>query len=300
MTDLSWNYRLLPDSERERLLAFVEPFGCPAIYVLNALLGDGGSTSRRDPSALGETVGLEREDGELHGVLWFGGRGNLVVLLGDECRQALLGPSSQELVEVTCSEIRSRRTSWRIALGPMPILRRLADLESNPPLLLREQVYYAVEASQRELLRERVDHTETRSAERADLKKLVESALDLNEVDLNVPSWRVDRGWLRDSVRRRQQEQRTFVIGPIGKPICKLDLGSDGPAGSVIEGVYTLESARGQGLATRLTATVADRQLRTRPRVCLHVSATNEPARAAYERAGLRATGTTGLLLRNT
>ena len=52
---------------------------------------------------------------------------------------------------------------------------------------------------------------------------------------------------------------RTRVIEVSGRVLCKLDLGSHGPGGLVVEGVFTFPEARGRGLATGLVATVVAR-----------------------------------------
>jgi predicted GNAT family acetyltransferase len=135
---------------------------------------------------------------------------------------------------------------------------------------------------------------DVRTAQRADRDRLVQATLALNASDLNVDPMRVDRRWLRDTIDERIAEGSTHVIGPAGGVRCKLDIGSDGPGGSVIEGVFTFPAERGKGLATGLVATC----LRTlRGRVCLHVGKHNRTARAAYEAAGMREVGACRLLL---
>ena len=90
----------------------------------------------------------------------------------------------------------------------------------------------------------------------------------------------------------------TRVIGPVGRPVCKLDLGSQGAAGVVLEGVFTVREARGAGLAAGIVATVGHDEGRALPQISLHVGSDNEPARRAYERAGLVALDRCMLLLR--
>ena len=86
------------------------------------------------------------------------------------------------------------------------------------------------------------------------------------------------------------------MIGAPGDLTCKLDIGSRGPYGVVVEGVYTFPEVRGRGLASGLVATVAARA--DAPLVCLHVAADNLPAVRAYRSAGMAELGDCHLLLR--
>jgi ribosomal protein S18 acetylase RimI-like enzyme len=267
-------------------LAFAQRAGVQGVYVANGLstasAAAGGPELERDAR---EIVLLHGADALL-GVVYFGTRGNLVALTEP-------GVSPEALGRVLFDG-----PDWRIALGPEPALARVARRDVTPPIVFREQLYYAVEERQAVEALAGLP-TEVRPADRRDVDALVRAALDLNEADLHVAPWRVNRAWLRDSVRERVEEGRTFVVGPIGRPQVKLDLGSVGPAGAMIEGVYTFPAARGQGLAAALVARVASAEFeRGRPLVCLHVDARNASARRAYEKAGLRVVDTCWLLLR--
>lgn len=267
--------RPLGDGDLPTALRLAERAGTHGIYVRNSLAtGDGD----------GELLGFFRDGGAPFGLAWFGSRGNLIVLFD--------GPFD---ARAAAHALRARRTDWRICLGPDELVAELAASEPVAPIVDRSQVYYAVEPGGVRVARVRDD---VRLAVRPDVRALVAAALDLNESDLHVPAWRVHRGWLKDSVRRRIREGSSWVIGPPGKPVCKLDLGSQGPAGVVLEGVHTVPDARGQGLATGLVATVAARLLVDVPVVCLHVAADNEPARRAYEAAGMELRGSCRILLR--
>ncbi len=244
-------------------------------YVHNALQEgeDGG----------GELHGLYA-DGALAAVAWIGVRGNLVAL-----------GEAGAATEIFAVGLTALPTPWRIALAPEDLVTALARREFRPPLVRRTQVYYTcVEGEVRAFESE----LPVRPAVRADLGALAEAALDLNEVDLHVPRERVHRAWLDKSVKRRLREGRTWVIGPAGAPWCKLDVGSRGRAGAVIEGVYTLPERRGGGLAKALVSGVARELLLEHPLVALHVDAANVAAIRAYERAGMRVAGECGLLLR--
>ena len=185
---------------------------------------------------------------------------------------------------------------WRIVLGPQPVVEALRRRSDAPPLVHRTQVYYGVEpaAVRQDRLRDDV-----RPAQRQDVKALVRATLHLNETDLGVEAWRVSKDWVKQNVKLRILEGTTLVIGPAGAPKAKLDIGSRGPAGSILEGVYTMPEFRGKGYAAGLVATVAHRAGEASGIVGLHVAADNLAARQAYENAGMREMGRCGLLLRS-
>lgn len=253
-------------AEADRIAAAA---GAHGVYVRNAL---------RDGT--GETLALYGTDALL-GLCWFGPRGNLIVLQVED----LDGDAVADAIGGT-------RLPWRIALGPAACVDALLDRVRTRPLVHRDQCYYAALPTDapRRLLRDDV-----RPPVRADLPALVAAALALNESDLRVDPRRVDRAWLRETVSQRIAEGSTRVIAAGGRLLSKLDFGSSGPGGSVLEGVFTFPEARGRGLCAGLVATVIA-ESRHVP-VCLHVAADNAPARAAYAAAGMRETGRCRLLL---
>jgi predicted GNAT family acetyltransferase len=239
------------------------------IYVLNALARDEGEGS------------VLIQDGRDVGLVWFGPRGNLVLIAPPE-----LEP------EAVADVVHRAARPWRIAMGPAGIVDALRERRAGKPLLHRDQVYYTCTPQQ---AKAEFVTAAVRTAQRADRDRLVQATLLLNQSDLNIDPARVDRRWLRDSVDERINDGSTRVLGPLGSPDCKLDFGSEGPAGTVIEGVFTFPAARGRGLATQLVASciaAADTA-----RVCLHVGLHNDPARCAYERAGMVAVDKCRLLL---
>ncbi|MBL8756242.1 MAG: GNAT family N-acetyltransferase [Planctomycetes bacterium] len=245
--------------------------GAHGVYVQNAL-------------ARGEGEGFVLSgDGRDAVLAWTGPRGNLVLVGSGE-----LAPRA---VVRTVDELFLRRRPWRIAMGPAAVVDALRERLQAAPLAFRDQVYYAGSAATVARAHVRAD---MRPAQRADRDRLVQATLLLNQSDLNVDPARVDRRWLRDTIDERILAGTTLVLGPLGGPWCKLDLGSDGPGGRMIEGVFTFPEQRGQGLATALVASC----LAAAPAgVCLHVGKHNRPARAAYERSGMQAAGGCRLLL---
>lgn len=247
----------------------VEASGVPGIYVGNAL-----------EEGEGETVLLWGAEALL-GALWFGPRGNLVMLLREE-----LDP------ERVADAVHGSYWPWRIALGPAGPIDALAGRLTAAPLVHRDQAWYACAPAD---ARPGARAGEVRPCDRRDRERLMVATLELNRVDLNVDPRRVDRRWLRDMVESRIKDGTTRAIGPAGQFASKLDIGSRGPAGTVIEGVFTFPEHRGQGLAATLVATVAAAP--GSGTTCLHVAADNRSARAAYERAGMALRGTCRILL---
>ncbi|MHC4814685.1 MAG: GNAT family N-acetyltransferase [Planctomycetota bacterium] len=259
-------------------VALARRVGVPGIYVQNHLLADPDLGGRAEILAL-----HGRED--LLGLVYCGDRGNLIVLTTEDLDPEILARA------VIDSSLR-----WRIVLGPHDLVAALRRLNDAPPLVHRTQIYYAVAPAAVPVERLRDD---VRRAQRQDAKALVLATLHLNETDLGVDAWRVNKDWVRKNVRLRIREGSTLVIGPVGNPWVKLDIGSKGPAGLILEGVYTWPEFRGQGHAASLVATVAQRAGEDCPVVCLHVAEDNQPARRAYENAGMREVDRCGLLLKS-
>jgi GNAT superfamily N-acetyltransferase len=268
MPQASFTIRALADTDPSAL-ALAAAAGPHGSYVTNAL-HDG----EHDGFAI-VADGVER------GLCWFGRRGNLIVIGADDL------PGEQ-----VAAAILGTHQPWRIAMGPAAAIDALRAAVPGKPLVHRDQVYYR--AAPAEAAAVPPPRSGVRAAERADRDRLLQATLQLNHSDLNIDPARVDRRWLRDSIDERIADGSTRVLGPLGSLDCKLDFGSRGPGGLVIEGVFTFPEARGRGLAAALVAAVV--RDATGP-VCLHVGAHNAPARAAYERAGMQAVARCRLLL---
>jgi len=260
--------RPLDPTDHAEAVALAVASGCHGVYVHNALCDQSGETLA--------LYGAER----LVGLCWFGPRGNLILLQHGELDGAAVARAVQH-----------SQLPWRIVLGAQPSVDALRATVRSEPLVHRDQEYFtAVPGDVPEVL----VRTDVRPARKPDAPALVAAALQLNEADLRVDPRRVDRRWLHDTVHARIEDETTRVIDVDGQVVCKLDLGSHGPGGLVVEGVFTFPEARGQGLATALVASVV---AAAGCRVCLHVAAENKPARMAYQRAGMRQSGSCRLLL---
>ncbi len=259
----------LPEARR-----LAESAGVHGVYVRNSLDAPGQDAFM---AAYGQDAIL--------GLIYFGHRGNLIVVGCEQVNPSLLSRA-----------INQSHNVWRIAMGPNAVVAGLAAMESKPALVDREQMYYLMRPGDPagECL-----HPGVRLAEKKDLRKLFDAALDLNSSDLNVADWRVNKSWLRESIKRRIRAGKTMVIGCPGEVECKVDVGSVGQAGVMLEGVYTKPQARGRGLAASLVATVSADMLVDHALVALHVDSDNLPARKAYESAGMRVAGSCRLFLRD-
>lgn len=260
----------------EAALRLADQGGVHGMYVRNALLR-------------GEVNGFVfGADGADAGVCWFGPRGNLVVVAPDwRGDDATTNAAGQAVAE----RIQRSRLSWRIAMGPRGIIDELRTRCTGRPLVHRNQIYYFgdAESVNREVVRD-----DMRAATAEDRDRIVQATLQLNHVDLAIEPGRVDRRWLYSTVDERIAEGTTRVLGPPGDVHCKLDFGSIGSAGVVIEGVFTFAEHRRAGLASALVAScIAQLQLP----VGLHVGEQNTSARRAYERAGMREVDRCRLLL---
>ena len=245
------------------VLHLVQAAGVHGVYVHNAL--DAGE---------GDGFVLAGDGGDV-GLAWFGPRGNLVVLAPDAPLQA---PVAQAFAEAILTYGRP----WRLAMGPTPVVDVLRERAPVVPLVCRDQIYYRGDArsADGDLVR-----GDVRPAQRADRDRLLQATLLLNASDLNIDPARVDE---------RIADGSTRVIGPPGGIACKLEIGSDGPAGGVLEGVFTFPEQRGQHFASRLVASCL---AEANAPMSLHVGQHNRPARAAYERAGMHEAGRCRLLL---
>ncbi len=215
---------------------------------------------------------------------YFGSRGNLIFL-----QRVPLDP-----VQVAKALLQSHWT-WRIALAPATVVQALVDCGGLLPTVQRRQCYYGMLPS--DVQPSLVDES-LRQAECKDVRPLMAAALDLNASDLNVEAWRINKDWLKRHVKERCSDGTTLVLGPVGKPQAKLDLGSWGPYGTVLEGVYTWPDFRGQGLAGCLVASVVAKAVDPASLFCLHVAESNAAARRAYEKVGMQEMGDCTLMLR--
>lgn len=198
----------------------------------------------------------------------------------------------------------AERVGWRVLVGDARIGRALVQAMPRGVFRrrpgVREQRFMSVEAHD---VRDpdRASPPGFRSARLRDLDILVDFACLLHVEDrMGPPIGRSARGSVRARMRETIERGETFVIDHDDHPVGKADLSlRSHRRGAQIAGVYVDESARGQGVASALVGALVRMLVREGlPGVSLHVRSDNEPAMAAYRRAGLRDQGPWVLALR--
>ena len=223
--------------------------------------------------AEGEFFGLFSSQG-LELLAWFDRGGALVLSSGD--------PEAVKPLRRLC--LGSYR-GLRVLIGSGGPVQRLTELLGNKveTPLCRSQPFLVLDSP------EGLGPTcSVRPGNEEDLPWLVSANLRLNDEDLGVEPARVDSVLLTQRIRDRFERGYTWVLDEGGRPVCKLDIGSCGTHGALIEGVFTEPEARGRGHATSLVSSVSKALLETYPRVGLHVGRENLPAVRAYQHAGFR------------
>ena len=270
-----------------------------------------------------ETPGRRDPTGRFYGV--FGTDGIELLAFFGETRVLCLGPGKPDAALALEELAQGRERGFRILIGPRSpasaILGALrgrvrVDLDRSQPFLAMSKVDVAAagsDSSDTAALGSSAsaDRADTRAAGEAGASRAVESSrvaglsrarlgelsdiewlcaasMQLNEEDLGIAPRSVDRKLLEQRVRERIHQERTWVVDVDRRPVCKLEVGCQGPAGALIEGVYTSVEHRGKGLATELVRTVGRHLLHRYPWVGLHVGRDNTPAVRAYLAAGLR------------
>jgi GNAT superfamily N-acetyltransferase len=219
--------------------------------------------------------------GRFYGVFGPGGL-ELVAFFGTS-RVCVLGPGRAAAALALRATAVQQERGFRILIGPVdPAVALLDALRPKVRIELdRSQPFLCVTDASR-----LTAEVAFRAAGRSDLEWLTQASLQLNEEDLGIPAYTVDQHRLRDRIEQRLGEGRTFIVETGGRPASKLEVGNEGPAGALIEGVYTEPRFRGCGLARGLVAGVSRRLLERWPRVGLHVGRGNAPALRAYQASG--------------
>jgi ribosomal protein S18 acetylase RimI-like enzyme len=193
------------------------------------------------------------------------------------------------------------------AVGPTPTWRLLVgDASAADALLARgtrmhpshvhDQRYLAVDADAVPG-ESGVPDPGVRAAEAADVEALADLAVRLHIDDGFGPDpGEGGRRGYRERLAVSVRSGVVDVVGPVGRPIAKLERSVDHPRyGVQLAGIVVAPEHRGRGIGRGLVAVAARRAIAGRrargmavPAVTLHTRAANTPAIVAYEAAGFR------------
>ena len=223
---------------------------------------------------------IYREKAEMRGFGWIGAG-----------RNVLLAGADDGFVRAMAEILATEESAWVMIVGRWTPVSHILDLyhrqTARRPRLDRSQKYYVQTRDTVSDLRE----PGLRRATPEDLDDLAAAAARMSAEDFEIDLSNINRPAVRAAVEVKIAEERSFVLRDRGELIFKTDLACRGPEGAQVEGVFTLESRRGRGIASRCLAELGHRVLDTIPRVTLHVATRNHAARTAYENAGFRHEG---------
>lgn len=183
--------------------------------------------------------------------------------------------------------------TWRLLVGAKDVaLAVLNNGPAKPTTIVHEQAFYTLDAPVFYDLTSPGD-VALRLASLEDLDGLAELAVQLH-VDDGFgpdPGWRGVRGY-RHRFEQIISDNRVFCVGPVGRPIAKIERSAASSRyGVQFSGIVVDRAHRGQGVATRALFE-AVRQTMGTPAisgpVSLHLRRLNDVARTVYERVGFR------------
>lgn len=264
--------RLLLETDRAKLAKFLRGSPEENIYLLARLAVDG--VVNEESTSHGRFFGRFR-DGDLDGVIFFGHRKG-VALAGE----------GDAFIRAAAELALGEESDWIILVAP----RRAADRflshyrwRGRPTHLNRVQDFYVLRPEDLSPSRATL-----RPAKLQDLDAVVDMSEQMLLEDFRLPAGSLSREGIRESMRHKIQDGRTFLLDEDGEAVFKVDVSAQYAGGAQIEGVFTRPHCRGRGRAAAGVAALSAELLRTSPFVSLHVAHDNEPARRAYERAGFR------------
>ena len=264
--------RPLLETDRAGLIAFLRTHPEENTYLLSRIAMDG--VVNEGSSVHGRFYGHFGGEG-LDGVAFFGHRKG-VVLAGD----------SDAFLRDAAALALGEEADWIILVAARAAVDGFLShyrWRGRPTHLNRRQEFYVLRPE------DLAPPTVTvRAAEGRDLEAVIDMSAQMLAEDFDLPVGSLSREGIRETMRHRIRDGRTWVLEDAGEIVYKVDVGALFSGGAQIEGVFTRPERRGRGWATAGTAAVCAELLKTARFVTLHVDTENSPARRAYENAGFR------------
>ncbi len=268
--------------ELEALVRMLEnwsaPLGGPVRHLLPlAAIDSGGATVVR---ISGSTFDVRRDGTPRLGVIVRVGRDVLAVAGDARTIVRAVGPTP----------------TWRLLVGDAHAADAMLTRVVRGRGVVHEQQYLAVRPEEIPQESELPDPG-VRPAEEADVEALAGLAVQLHVDDGFGPDpGETGRRGYRERLITSVRSGVVDVIGPVGRPVAKLERSVDHPRyGVQLAGIVVHPEHRGQGLGRGLVAVAARRAITSNmarfghvPVVTLHTRTANAPALHAYRAAGFR------------
>jgi uncharacterized protein len=263
-------FRLLLETDRRSTVEFLKRHPEENVYLLSRIAVDG--VVNESSLAHGRFYGRFSGD-RLRGVVFFGHRKGLVLAGEDD-----------EFLRAAARVALGPEAGWIILVGPRGACDGFLShyrWRGQATHLNRVQDFYILRA-------ETLPHLTgpIRAAEPRDLDAVVDMSEQMLLEDFRLEPGSLSRDGIRDSMRRKIRDGRTWLAEAQGRAVFKVDVSAQYSGGAQIEGVFTRPEHRGQGIASRSIAALSAELLATSAFVSLHVDQQNAPAKRAYEKAG--------------
>jgi ribosomal protein S18 acetylase RimI-like enzyme len=187
--------------------------------------------------------------------------------------------------------------AWRLLVGEAAAANAfLARSTRTQALVVHDQRYLAVDADAVPDVHAVADPGVRRAVE-ADVDTLAELAVRLHVDDgFGADPGEAGRRGYRARLAVSVRSGTVDVVGPVGRPVAKLERSVDHPRyGVQLAGIVVAPELRGQGVGRGLVAVVTRRAIEGRrrqgapaPAVTLHTRTANGAAIRAYEASGFR------------
>jgi GNAT superfamily N-acetyltransferase len=265
--------RPLLETDRRELVRFLGEAPEDNVYLLSRVANDGVVNEEADSHGrFYGHFGPERLDG----VIFFGHR-----------KGAVLAGSEPSFLRAAANLALGGESDWIILVGPRQAAEGFLShyrWRGRPTHVNRIQIHYVLRPEDAPPAEPGV----IRRAAPGDLDAIVEMSEQMLMEDFDLPAGILSREGIRQSMREKVADGRTWVVEEGSEIVFKADVSARFSGGAQIEGVFTRPHRRGRGHAARGLAAITSELLRSSAFVSLHVAEGNTPARRAYESCGFR------------